>query len=289
LVVAGLAYLIYYPLAEATYQEVDLSGDWQAEDLIEEVLAIAQGGSPLTIIGQDNSVLPDFIYVQNVLQAPIEPLSTTALSRMPESQSVELLQERLAEGHRVLVDIDTIELGFIPWLNRAIDQGQIFLAPTGHPYLWELLPRPMSNTLPEQEPWTITPAGQFLDGKVSLVAFNQRVVRKRTGCFLRLTLFWRAEAPVSEDYFISVQPLGGEMVVAKNDHLALMRGYLPFSELFPDEIVRDEVDLLISQPAALPGINFVVNLYQVQGDQFPAFGEMILPVTVDPNACNFSP
>jgi hypothetical protein len=147
----------------------------------------------------------------------------------------------------------------------------------------------MSNTLPEQEPWTITPAGQFLDGKVSLVAFNQRVVRKRTGCFLRLTLFWRAEAPVSEDYFISVQPLGGEMVVAKNDHLALMRGYLPFSELFPAEIVRDEVDLLISQPAALPGINFVVNLYQIQGDQFPAFGEMILPVTVDPNACNFSP
>jgi hypothetical protein len=289
LVVAGVAYLIYYPLAEANYQEVDLSGDWQAEDLVEEVLAIAQGGSPLTIIGQDNSVLPDFIYAQNVLQAPVEPLSTTGLSRMPEDQSIKLLQQRLAQGHRVLVDIDTIELGFIPWVNRAIDQGQIFLAPTGHPYLWELLSRPMSNILPEQETSTITPAGQFLDGKVSMVAFDQRIVRKRTGCFLRLTLFWRAEAPISEDYFISVQPLGGEMVVAKNDHLALMRGYLPFSELYPGEIVRDEVDLLIRQPAALPGINFVVNLYQVQGDQFPTFGEMTLPVTVDPNACNFSP
>lgn len=280
------AYFLVRPLADANFTAVDLSGDWQAVDLVEEVVAIAGAGTPLTIIGQDNSVLPDFIYAQTVLGQPVEPLSTTTLSRMPEAESIALLQNRLAQDRRVFIDIESLELGFIPWLNQAIDTGQIFLAPTGHPYLWELLPRPMSNVLPNTEPWTVTPAGQFLDGKVSMIAFSQRLVRKRTGCFLRLTLFWRAEAPVDDDYFVSVQPLGGEMVLDKNDHLALMRGYLPFSQLIPAEIVRDEVDLLVRQPAALPGISLVVNLYQVVGNQFPAFGQITLPITVDPNGCS---
>lgn len=285
LLVAIGAYFVYRPLTEANYVAVDLSDDWQAVDLVEEVVAIAQAGTPLTIIGQDNSVLPDFIYAEVVRDQPVEPLSTTRLSRMPEAESIALLQNRLAQGRRVLVDIETIELGFIPWLNQAIENGQIFLAPTGHPYLWELLPRPMSHTLPKTEAWTVTPAGQFLDGKISMIAFSQRLLRKRTGCFLRLTLFWRTEAPVDQDYFISVQPLGGETVVDKNDHLALMRGYLPFSELEPGEIVRDEVDLQVRQPAALPGISLVVNLYQVQGNQFPTFGQITLPITADPRGC----
>jgi hypothetical protein len=286
LAVVGVTYLVYWPLAVANYAALDLSGDWQAFDLVEEVTAIAQAGTPLTIIGQDNSVLPDFIYSEVVLGQPVEPLSTTTLSRMPEAESIALLQERLSQGRRLLVDIETINLGFIPWLNEAIDRGQILLAPTGHPYLWELLPRPMSNILPKTEAWTVTPAGQFLDGKISMIAFNQDVIRKRTGCFLRLTLFWRAEGPITENYDISVQPLGGENVLDKNDHFALMRGYLPFSMLKPGEIVRDEVDVLIRQPAALPGINLVVNLYQVQGNQFPTFGEVTLPVTVDPAQCS---
>jgi hypothetical protein len=281
----GAFVLVFWPMAKANYAALDLSGDWQAVDLVEEVTAIAQAGTPLSIIGQDNSVLPDFIYNQVVLGQPIEPLSTTTLSRMPEAESIALLQARLKENRRLLVDIETINLGFIPWLNEAIDQGQILLAPTGHPYLWELLPRPLSSTLPQTEPWTVTPAGQFLDGQISMIAFNQDVIRKRTGCFLRLTLFWRAEGPVPDNYNISVQPLGGETVLDKNDHLALMRGYLPFSALKPGEIVRDEVDLLIRQPAALPGINLVVNLYQVRGNQFPTFGEVTLPVTVDPAGC----
>lgn len=288
LMFVALAYFLYQPLALANYARVDLSGDWQAVDLVEEVAAIAQAGTPLSIIGQDNSVLPDFIYADVVLGYPVEPLSTTTLSRMPEAESIQLLQERLAQDRRVLIDIESIELGFIPWLNHAIDTGQIFLAPTGHPYLWELLPRPMSNVLPETEPWTVTPAGQFLDGKVSMIAFSQRLVRKRTGCFLRLTLFWRAESPLAEDYYVSVQPLGGETVVDKNDHLALMRGYLPFSQLQPGEIVRDEVDMLVRQPAALPGINLVVNLYQVQGNQFPTFGQITLPLVVNPAGCSAS-
>ncbi|GAB4422871.1 MAG: hypothetical protein Kow0031_01070 [Anaerolineae bacterium] len=286
LLLVGLAYFVYRPLAQANYARVDLSGDWQAVDLVEEVAAIAQAGTPLTIIGQDNSVLPDFIYAAVVLGHPVEPLSTTTLSRMPESDSINLLQERLAQQRRVLIDIESLDLGFIPWLNQAIDNGQIFLAPTGHPYLWELLPRPMNNVLPETEPWTVTPAGQFVDGKVSMIAYSQRLVRKRTGCFLRLTLFWRAETPLGEDFYVSVQPLGGETVLDKNDHLALMRGYLPFSALEPGEIVRDEVDMLVRQPAALPGINLVVNLYQVQGDQFPTFGQITLPVAVDPAECS---
>jgi len=279
-------YFIFRPLAEANHQNVDLSGDWQAVDLVEEVVAIAQAGTPLTIIGQDNSVLPDFIYTRVALDQPVEPLSTTTLSRMPEAASIALLKERFDAGRRVLVDIETINLGFIPWLNRAIDTGQIFLAPTGHPFLWELLPRPMSSTLPKTEPWTEVPPGQFLDGKISVVAFQERIVHKRTGCFLRLTLFWRFETSVEEDYFVAVQPLGGETVLDKNDHLALMRGFLPTSEVIPGEIVRDEVDLLIRQPAALPGVNLVVNLYQVEGDQFPTFGEVTLPITVEPQDCN---
>jgi hypothetical protein len=64
-----------------------------------------------------------------------------------------------------------------------------------------------------------------------------------------------------------------------------MRSYLPTSQLQPGEIVRDEVDMLIRQPAALPGINLVVNLYQVRDNQFPTFGEVTLPVTVDPGGC----
>ncbi len=286
LLFVGLAYFLYRPLAQANYARVDLSGDWQAVDLVEEVAAIAQAGTPLTIIGQDNSVLPDFIYAAVVLGYPVEPLSTTTLSRMPEAESIQLLQDRLAQNRRLFIDIESVELGFIPWLNQAIDTGQIFLAPTGHPYLWELLPRPMSNVLPQTEPWTVTPAGQFLEGQVSMIAFSQRLVRKRTGCFLRLTLFWRAESPLDKDYFVSVQPLGGEMVLDKNDHLALMRGYLPFSALQPGEIARDEVDMLVRQPAALPGINLVTNLYQVQGDQFPTFGQITLPVVVNPAGCS---
>ena len=280
------AFFVFRPLAEANYEAVDLSGDWQAEDLVEEVVAIARAGTPLTIIGQDNSVLPDFIYAQVVLGQPVEPLSTTYLSRLPEAASVSLLQDRFEQGRRVLVDKDTIDLGFIPWLNQAIENDRIFLAPTGHPFLWELLPRPMKHTLPETEAWTETPAGQFLDGQASVIAFQQRIIHKRTGCFLRLTLFWRVESPLEEDYFVAVQPLGGDTVLDKNDHLALMRGYFPTSQIWPGEIVRDEVDLLIRQPPALPGVILVVNLYQVQGDQFPTFGEVTLPITVDPAECS---
>jgi hypothetical protein len=84
---------------------------------------------------------------------------------------------------------------------------------------------------------------------------------------------------------VAVQPLGGENVLDKNDHLGLMRGYLPTSQLLPAEVVRDEVDLLIRQPVALPGINLVVNLYQVQGNEFPTFGQVMLPITVNPGGC----
>jgi hypothetical protein len=278
-------YFLYRPLAVANYKEVDLSGDWQAQDLVEEVAAIAGTGTPLTIIGQDNSVLPDFIYTEVVLGQPVEPLSTTQLSRMPEEASIALLQDRFEQGRRVLVDIETIDLNFIPWLSHATKTGRIFLAPTGHPYLWELLPRPMSHVLPANETWQQIPPGQFLDGRISIIAYHQQIIRKRTGCFLRLTLFWRAEQELQEDYYVAVQPLGGETALDKNDHLGLMRSYLPTSQLQPGEIVRDEVDMLIRQPAALPGINLVVNLYQVRDNQFPTFGEVTLPVTVDPGGC----
>jgi hypothetical protein len=287
LAVAGLAtaYLALRPLAQANFLAVDLSGDWQAVDLVEEVAAIAQNGTPLTIIGQDNSVLPDFIYTQVVQGRPVEPLSTTQLSRMPEAASIALLQERFNQSRRVLVDIETITLGFIPWLTRAISDGRVFLAPTGHPYLWELLPRPYASVLPEKESWSYIPPGQFLDGRASIIAYHQHLVRKRTGCFLRLTLFWRMEEQLTQDYFVSVQPLGGEVVLDKNDHLALMRGYVPTSRVQPGEIVRDEVDLLVRQPLALMGVNLVVNLYQVQGNKFPTFGQVTLPIMVNPDGC----
>jgi hypothetical protein len=204
---------------------------------------------------------------------------------MPEAASIALLHNRFQQGRRVLVDIETIDLGFIPWLTGAVKTGQIFLAPTGHPFLWELLPRPMRNILPQNETWTQTPPGQFLNGQASIIAYHERIVRKRTGCFLRLTLFWRVETLLEEDYFVSVQPLGGETVLDKNDHLALMRGYLPTSQIRLGEIVRDEVDMLIRQPAALPGVRLVINLFQVQGDQYPTFGEMTLPITVEPGGC----
>lgn len=288
LLAVGLIVGFYYqfcPLGEKNHQKVDLSDDWQAVDLVEEVVTIAGAGTPLTIIGQDNSVLPDFIYAKVVLDQPVEPLSTTALSRMPEEASIALLQKRFNEGRRVMVDIETIELGFIPWLNQALASGRVFLAPTGHPYLWELLPRPMNTVLPPEEPWILIPSGQFLDGRISIIAYHERLVRKRTGCFLRLTLFWRAEKYIEEDYYVAVHPLGGETVLEKNDHLALMRGYLPTSHMRPGELVRDEVDLLVRQPAALPGVSLVINLYQVQTDQFPTFGEVTLPITVDPTQC----
>lgn len=278
-------YFLFRSPAKANYQAVNLSGDWQAVDLVEEVVAVAEAGTPLTIIGQDNSVLPDFIYSKVVLGQPIEPLSTTNLSRMPEPISITLLQDRFQQGRRILVDIETIQLGFIPWLNEALATGQVFLAPTGHPYLWELLPRPMNSVLPAHEPWQQIPPDQFLDGQLSIIAYHQQIVHKRTGCFLRLTLFWREDQKIEDDYYVSVQPLGGETVLDKNDHLALMRGYLPTSQMHPGEIVRDEIDLMIRQPMALPGVMLVVNLYQVQGNQFPTFGEVTLPITIDPEGC----
>ena len=280
------AYFLLRSLAASNYATVDLSDDWQAVDLVEEIVAIGQTGTPLTIIGQDNSVLPDLIYAKTILSQPVEPLSTTTLARMPEAESIALLQHRFDHGKRILVDLETIELGFIPWLSQAIDSDRIFLAPTGHPFLWELLPRPTTKTLPHNEPWMETTPGQFLDGQVSIIAYHEQIIHKRTGCFLRLTLFWRTETTLAEDYYVSVQPLGGETVLDKNDHLALIRGYLPTSRLEPGEIIRDEVDLLIRQPAALPGVNLVVNLYQVQGDQFPTYGEVTLPIMVDAHDCS---
>ena len=64
-----------------------------------------------------------------------------------------------------------------------------------------------------------------------------------------------------------------------------MRGFLPFSQVGAGEIIRDEVDMLVRQPAALPGISLVVNLYQVQGDQFPTFGQVTLPIVSEPGKC----
>jgi hypothetical protein len=231
-------------------------------------------------------VLPDLIYAKVGFAQSIEPLSTTQLSRMPEAEMVALLRERLDKGHRILVDLETVDLAFIPWLTQAIEAGRIFLAPTGHPFLWELLPRPMPGTLPENEAWIEIPPGQLLDGQIGVVAFHQRLIPKRTGCFLRLTLFWQLNTPLQDDYYVSVQPLGGETVLDKNDHLALMRGYLPTSQIQPGELVRDEVDLMVRQPAALPGTTLVVNLFQVKGDQYPTFGEVILPITVEPEGCS---
>lgn len=280
------AYILLHPLAEANFTAVDLSDDWQAVDLVEEVAAIGMAGTPVTIIGQDNSVLPDFIYAKAVLGQPVEPLSTTRLTRMPEAESMALLKTRFEQGHRILVDKETIDLNFIPWLSQAVRSGNIFFAPTGHPILWELIPRPMPSTLPSHESWVELPPGQFFEGQASIVAYHEQMILKRTGCFLRLTLFWQTDTPLTEDFNVSVQPLGGETVLDKNDHLALMRGFLPTSQILPGEIIRDEIDLLIRQPAGLPSISLVVNLYQIQGDQFPTFGQVTLPITVDPGACN---
>ncbi|MDM8529413.1 DUF2723 domain-containing protein [Anaerolineales bacterium HSG24] len=285
LIIMGGGYLIFNSIAVRNYEVVDLSGDWQAEDLVEEVVAIAEAGTPLTIIGQDNSVLPDFIYADVVLGYDIEPLSTTRLSRMPSVESQQRLQHALADNRRVLVDLETIELGFIPWLNDAIASRQIFLAPTGHPYLWELIHRTKSHDLPPYEPWLPLSTEQFLEGQVSVLASHQQILHKRTGCFLRLTLFWQAHNLLDEDYFVAVQPLGGDAVLDKNDHLGLMRGHLPTSQLHTGEIIRDEVDLLIRQPTDLPLVSLVVNLYQVQGNEFPTFGEIELPITVDGMQC----
>jgi hypothetical protein len=289
LISLGLLIGLYFPLAmraEKNYHAVDLSGDWQAVDLVEEVVAIARAGTPLTIIGQDNSVLPAFIYTKAVLGQPVEPLSTTGLARLPEATSIAMLKHRFSQGNRLLVDLETIQLRFIPWLNQAINSGQVLLAPTGHPYLWELLPRPIKEMPFPNEPWLAMTSGQFLDGRVSIIAYHQQIVAKRTGCFLRLTLLWRAETDLTDDYYISVQPLGGETVLEKNDHLALIRGYLPTSQVSAGEVIRDEIDLLIRQPAALPGVSLVVNLYQVQGDQYPTFGQVTLPITVEAQQCN---
>lgn len=283
--VAVVVYLLLHPQIKANYEAVDLSSDWQAYDLVEEVAAIAAAGTPLTIIGQDNSVLPDFIYTKVVLGYPVTPLSTTTLARMPVAESQALIQKSFDQGRRVLIDIETVQLGFIPWLSQAINQGTFFLAPTGHPYLWELLPRPMPGRPPVHEPLSLPPPNQFVEGQLEIVAYHEQIVAKRTGCFLRLSLFWRTNTSLAENYNVSVQPLGGETALDKNDHLALMRGYLPTSDMIPGEVVRDEVDLLIRQPAALPGISLVVNVYQVQGNQFPTFGEVTLPITVEPTRC----
>ncbi len=279
------AYFLFRPLAQANYHTVDQSDDWQAVDLVEEITAMARAGTPLTIIGQAKSVLPSLVYSKIINQQPVEPLSTERVSRMPETASIALLRNRFEQGRRILADLETIESGAIPWLTEAIESGQIFQAPTGHPFLWELLPRPMSNVLPPQENWQQIPPEQFLDGRLSIIAYNQQPVHKRTGCFLRLTLFWRAEKYIDDDYYVAVQPLGGETVLDKNDHLALMRGYLPTSQMRPGEIVRDEIDLRIRRPTALPGVMLVINLYQVQGDQFPTFGEVTLPITINPQDC----
>ncbi|MEM7346268.1 MAG: hypothetical protein AAF485_18665, partial [Chloroflexota bacterium] len=281
----GGAYLFLRPIGEKNYEKVDLSEDWQAEDLVEELIAIAQAGTPISMIGEDHTVLPIALYAKFALEYPVEPLSANNLSRMPENISISLLQNRFEAGQRVLIDNQTLDDSRIPWLNTAINRGQIFKAPTGHPYLWELLRRPTHNVLPDSEAWEQLPPGQFIDGDASIIAYHQQLVNKRTGCFLRLTLFWRAEQMIDGDYNISVQPLGGDIALAKNDHFALMRGYLPTSQIRLGEIVRDEIDLLILQPTALAGVRLLINVYQIQGDQFPTFGEVTLPIMINPDGC----
>lgn len=273
------------PLVTATYEAVDLSDDWQAEDLVEEVVAIAGAGTPLAIIGQDNSVLPDFIYAQTVLGQPVRPLSTTTLARLHDADSAALVRAQLQAGRRVLIDRETVDLHMIPWINRALDEGRFFLAPTGHPVLWELLPLPPPRALPPAEAVRALPLGGFLDGDLSLAGYHQRLIRKRTGCFLRLSLFWRAERDLDQDYFVAVHPAGGEGALAAEDHLGLMRGYWPTSRMTAGAVIRDEVDLPVRQPEALAGLSLVVRLYQVQGNEFPAFGEVTLPITGLAPAC----
>ncbi|MFQ5614232.1 MAG: protein O-mannosyl-transferase family [Anaerolineae bacterium] len=284
LILVAAAFVLLRPLAQANYHQVDLSQDWQAEDLVEEVVAVAGAGTPLAIIGQDNSVLPDFIYAQAVLEQPLYPLSTTTLARLPEAEGRATVQAQLEAGRRVLIDRETLDLRMIPWLNQAIEGGNFFVAPTGHPYLWELVPLPFGTELPPRETVQAQPSGDFPDGVPSLAGFHQRLLRKRTGCFLRLTLFWQARTGIAEDYFVAVQP-EGEAAIAKNDHLGLMRGYLATSSLTPGAVIRDEVDLPVREPQLLPGLRLRVNLYQVRGNEFPTFGQATLPITVDPAAC----
>ncbi|MEM7343108.1 MAG: DUF2723 domain-containing protein [Chloroflexota bacterium] len=161
----ALTYSMFRPLADRNYETVDLSGDWQAEDLVEEVVAISSAGTPIAIIGQDNSVLPDFIYAKVVLNQPVEALSTTGLSRLPEGESRQVVQTQFEMNRRVFVDIETLDLGFIPWLGQALENEELYLAPTGHPILWELLQRSDDGVLPAGEPLVTVPSEQFLEGR----------------------------------------------------------------------------------------------------------------------------
>ncbi len=282
LVVAVLLGLTANDLARANYRRVDQSGDWTAVDLLEELRVITEAGTPVTVIGLDFDPLSIFFYGKAVQRLPIEVLSTFALRDMPAGAGRAELADRFRSGRRVFIDWESLYLKHIGWLMDDVDAGRIFVAPTGHPYLWELLPRPLPDRLPTAEGVTVlSPPPRFAGGRAELAGYTERLIVKRTGHFLRVTLFWRALAGGMADYKIAVHPLAdGERALAKEDHFGLMRGYLSTSQLVAGEVVRDEVDVPVRDAAGLADTQLQISFYQITDQGFVTFGQAVIPVGV---------
>ncbi len=111
-----------------------------------------------------------------------------------------------------------------------------------------------------------------LGGQVRLLGYDVRPTEVRPGQELRVRLYWRARAPITQSYTVFVHLLDGENQVRGQRDSLPDRGLRPTYTWMPGEIVVDDVRFAVA-PEASPG------LYQIEVGMYLSDSGVRLPVT----------
>ena len=147
------------------------------------------------------------------------------------------------------------------------------------------------QTVPNtQLPESARPIDLRFGPELTLLGFEVRPSSETTtgtqdGTHWHVSLYWRAEAPMSSDYTMSVRPLrDGALVLDENgepiiqDHQPVWNSY-PTSRWLPGEIVRD--DYVLSLPDSLVPDTAQIVVYRSTETGFENLGEGQLDLTTD--------
>jgi hypothetical protein len=164
----------------------------------------------------------------------------------------------------------------IPEISRGIAEGRYCLASTSYPDLQHLLPCDGLPPLTRPPQHTLTPAN---DGGLHLIGYDQRWIRKRSGVYLRLALYWQALSPVDHDVLLQLRPREplSDVLQSSDHHNLLHNAYAP-GQLPPGDTLRDVYELRLNalppsnEPAALDII------YGPAGEPSEALARITIPV-----------
>ena len=155
------------------------------------------------------------------------------------------------EGYRADVDIrypiETLEQslavarqGSRPvYVARTLQDLAAWGVPSSIGPLLRVLPSP-DGTLPA----SAAPVGSRLEGGLSVAGVTYHGTSFRAGGVLPLTLWWRAEQPLDQDYSVSVRLLSSDrQVVAQHDESHPALGTSPTSRWRPGDVIGDYHEL----------------------------------------------